>query len=292
MIPSPMPAYFLIRIPRKQQKDKREKIGSIFIPFNHVHMTREFQSGEIVSIGHDAHVDFPQAKIGHELIVHHFVSGKETENEDGGRYHIYTDENYNYYTVTSSSFNGRANECYGIYDGEKIITHPEYIFLEVEKPPTDDFPDGLTNMPTMKTKSGLFLFKKWGLTRKEITEKNKVIKERINSLANIGAMTDEIRFEIEKLEGEMTENSKQGNKREYRPYVIAASNQIINDWFGYQIKNGDVVYCLNIAAETTIEHLGKQYRVVKIGYISFPHAYLRKAIDKFESKSGRCFQSA
>jgi hypothetical protein len=280
--------HFLIKIPRQDQKNKKTKIGSLFIPETAVYMTREVQYGEIVAIGMEAHEDFPEAKIGDILLTHHFTSGKVSEGSDDGTHLIQQDDEYNYYLVTSRSFNGRANECYGSYDKKtkRIIPHPEFVFLESEKVQKTTSYDKFLNQSTTTTASGLIVFKAWRESREDITEKNKKIKARVQQLSNIGnGMTDEIRNEIYNLEREMEANTKRGNKKTYLPYVVAAANPKIESWFNSEVKEGETVYCLNIASGTTIEFLGVEYRIVKIQYISFPHKFLKKAVDQYRLKT-------
>lgn len=279
----PMPPFFIVRVPRKDIIDKREKIGNLYFPPSFVFMTRECQASQIVAIGDDAGAIFPEAKIGNILLHHHFVTGKEKENADEGRYHIATDDSFNYYSVTVDSHEGRGNETYGIFNGKEIIPHREFIFLEKEK--NSDVPEQFKNQTLRKSNGGLFIFNSYKESRAEFTEKNKRLQDRVKSLANLGEPTPEIMREIEKLEREMMDNSRKVNKKSYDPFTIAATNKILEDWFGCPVNNGDTVYCLNIAAETTIDYMKKEYRVAKIQYIACPHNFLKSAIDQYRLKS-------
>lgn len=279
----PMPPFFIVRVPRKDIVNKREKIGNLYFPPAHVFMTRECQASQIVAIGDDAANIFPEAKIGNILLHHHFVTGKEREGADEGRYHIETDDTFNYYSVTVESHEGRGNETYGIFNGKEIIPHPDFIFLEKEK--NIDVPAEFRNQMLHKSSGGLFIFNRFTETREELREKNKRLQDRVKSLSNLGEPTPEIAREIEKLEGEMMENSKKTNKRSFDPFTIAATNKRLEEWFGCPVNNGDTVYCLNIAAETTIDYMKKEYRVAKIQYIACPHNFLKAAIDQYRLKS-------
>lgn len=283
MIPKPMPPFFIVRVPRKDIKDKREKIGNLYFPPSFVFMTRECQASQIVAIGDDAGSIFPEAKIGNILLHHHFVTGKEKENADEGRYHIATDDTFNYYSVTVESHEGRGNETYGIFNGKEIIPHRDFIFLEKEK--NNDIPEQFKNQTLRKSGGGLFLFNSYKETRAELTEKNKRLQNRVMSLVKLGEPTPEIKREIENLEAEMMENSKKVNRRSYDPFIVAATNRRLEDWFGCTVNNGDVVYVLNIAAETTIDYMKKEYRVVKIHYVGCPHTFFKKAIDQYKLKT-------
>jgi ferredoxin-fold anticodon binding domain-containing protein len=283
---SPLGPYFLIRINRREQSVRKQKIGSLFLAETHVKMEREVQAGEIVDIGFEATQDFPEAKIGHILLIHYFVTGKEAEGTDDSTYHVDTDEDYNYYMVASRSINGRRNECYGVFDGESIIPHSDFIFLEAEKKEEVVPLDGFLNQNTTVSSGGLVVFKQWRETRSSVTEKNKTIQTRIKSLSNMGGgITDEIKNEIFKLEQEMLDNSARVNKKSYDPYIVVSANNKVKKWFGCEINPGDTIYVLNNAANTTIEYLGIEYRVVKIGYISFPHNFLKEAVKNYRLKS-------
>ncbi len=280
----PLPPYFLIRIPKKEQKERMDKIGSIYIPYNHVFMTRGMQFGEIMAIGADARSQFPEARIGHILLVHHFIEGKQTEDADHGEHLIHEDDRFNYYAVTAASFNGKANETYGVYDGEKIVTHPEFIFLDAEQPPVNDLtPDQFIDKATKKIKSGLIVFKEWKEDRKTIKDRIDFLKNEIEQLCKTKP-TPELNKAIEGKEREMAALGKKMNQKKYEQYTVAASNPLINEWFGSEIKTGDKIYCLNIASKTTIEFMGKEYRVVKTTYVGFPHNYLKKAIKSYQKR--------
>ena len=280
----PMPPFFFIRIPKKEQVARREKLGSLYLPFNKIYMTRERQYGEIIAIGADAAREFPEAKIGMILIHHHFVTGKEMEGTEDNTHLFHEDKTYKYYTVTAFSINGRANETYGVYDGHKIITHPTFIFLEPDKPAVNNLsPDQFISSATKKEKSGLILFKNWNDDRKTIYDRIEFLKNEITQLCKTPP-SDILNKLIESKEREMEALAKKMNKPRYEEYTVAASNPLIEKWFNTKINSGDKIYCLNIASKTTIEFMGKEYRVVKITYIGFPHNFLKKAIRLHERK--------
>jgi hypothetical protein len=279
----PMPPYFIVRVPRKDISEKREKIGNLYFPPSFVFLTRECQASQIVAIGEDAAAVFPEAKIGNILLHHHFVTGKEKENADEGRYHIASDDTFNYYSVTVESHDGRGNETYGIFNGKEIIPHPEFIFLEKEN--NNDIPEEFKNQVLRKTSGGLLTFNRFVESREELRDKNKRLQDRVKSLHNLGNPTFEILREIEKLESEMLENSRKLNKKSFDPYIVAATNPILEEWFGTPVNKGDIVYVLNIAAGTTIDYMKKEYRVVKIQYVGCPHNFFKKAVDQYKLKS-------
>lgn len=265
----PLPSFFLIKIGKIDQKERKNKIGNIFIPQTTVFMTREVQYGEIVHIGERAGKAFPEAEIGDTLLIHYFVSGKQSEDADEGRYKIDEDEKFNYYLVTAMSHNGRQNESYGVVkkDGT-IITHKDYILLETEKPAESDLPpDEFINKSISKTKGGLFLFNQWKESREEKGAKMAELKNRVQELSKSGIHLPHVAKGIRELEMEMDVISKDISKKQYLPYSVAAFNPILNEWFDAGINAGDVIYMYNIACNTKIEYNAKEYIVAKSDYI-------------------------
>lgn len=282
--------FFVIKISKQEQKDKREKIGSIYLAPGHVFMTRETQYGEIVSIGTDAHDTFPEAKIGDVLITHHFVTGKEGEGTDDAKHHILSDETYNYYTVTCCSFNGRANECYGVFANGRIIPHPDFIFLEDDAPVERLSPEVL-HLKGMQQKGSLFLFNNWKESREEKTKKMQQLKFEVQELARTVKtdeygreyMPDEVKVAIENKEQEMKVLGRDSQKKEFLPYKVAWPNETLSEAFDEEIKIGDTVYARNDASQTKIEFNKVSYRVVKINYIGATQKWLKSSLVKFRN---------
>lgn len=263
-----MPPFFIIRIPKKDQKDRREKIGNIYIPPSAVFMTRECQAGQIVAIGLDAAKIFPEAKIGNILLHHHFVSGKQAEGTDEGRYMIHEDEVFHYYTVTSISHNGRQNETYGIFNGKEIIAHPDFMFLEPEPEERNDLsPDEYISDSITKTKSGILVFKKWVESRKSKKERMGRLQLQVKELSKstiqwTNQMPDHIKRAIDIIEDEMNKISKDLNQKRFEPHIVFAASKSL------PISYGDVVYTLNIASHTEMEFMGKKFLMVKSKYVA------------------------
>lgn len=261
----PMPAFFLVRIEKKVQKERREKIGSLYVAPGYTFMTRNLQSGEIIAIGEKAHKEFPEANIGDTLLMHHFVEAQDDEKQ----YLVDEDDTYRYYTVTALSWNGRANETYGVWNGEKIITHQEFILLEKEKyipPPT---PDEYLAQALQETESGLAIFKDWKNTREETESKMASIKSEIESLSKSGTHKPHIQQGIAEKEMELNALSEKINKKTYLPYTIAALNPCLSEWFHTEIKEGDVIYMMNYACNTEIEFNGIAYLIASTRFIGF-----------------------
>src|SRR5688572_8388468 len=127
-IPKPFNPYFLVRTERIKEKEAKTKIGSLYVSEGEALMQFNLSSAEIVDISEKAAAYFPEAKIGHQLLMHHFVLDV---NEFAARedHLVHQDDTYNYYVVTAYEHNGKGSECYGVWDGEKIIPNREYVFL-------------------------------------------------------------------------------------------------------------------------------------------------------------------
>lgn len=276
----PMPAFFLISILRKEQTERRSKIGSIYLHPNFVYMTRGMQCGRIVAIGRKAADSMPNAKIGDTLLVHHFVESSEKQNC------VASDGLYNYYVVTCMSHNGQNNQTYAVFDGKNIIPHPDYIFLECPPPATSaQNPQDYIDNNLQKSQTGLFLFKQWTVDREGIVERIKELKEQIGSLTKPGMrMTPEVAKAVKQREEEMDRLSSQLNKKRMELFTVAAINpdfadDIFQQW-QCRVGAGDQVYMLNIACETKMEFAGKEYIVAKSMHFSAPAAWINSHLSR------------
>lgn len=265
----PMKPYILIRIARQHQQQKKGKIGSILIPETQRFFMYNMQAGEILAIGDKAAEYFPEMKVGQTALIHHFC---EAENEDQARedHLVHQDDDYNYYVVTCFEFYRKGNETYGVWDGEKIIPNKEYIFLE---PPLKDdpkSPDEYINSALSKTQSGLLVFSNWTESRETKTEKMQRLKKEIESLSKSGISQPHIKKGIEEKESELTRMSLDVNSKKYEAYTIAAFNPELKEHFhpDANIAVGEIIYVLNIAAQTEIDFNGRKYVVAKANYIA------------------------
>lgn len=240
------PYFFIVRIDRQKQRETREFDGFLANSPNYIYMQHEVQNGEIVSIGSKAQQAFPNANIGQILIFHHFVTGKGIEDKEESPYIVFQDEKYNYYNVTAETFNGERNMSYGIWDGEKIIPHKDFIFLKV------------IELEKEVTKiANLIELKNWSESRDKKTERMKGIKNSIVELTKTDA-SENLKNEIEKREKRMNQISKEINKKEIKLYEVAYSNLPFNE-----------VGVLNIAAHTKVSFMNTEYLVAQIKYTFF-----------------------
>lgn len=249
---SSLPQFFIVRVQKGALKDSREKDGHFYTHSDHVFMQRETQCGEIVSIGKEAQDIFPTAKIGHTLLFHHFVTGREMEDTGDNKNLLYSDNFYNYYSVTVKSHKGEKNLTYGIWDGETIIPHKDYIFLEVPKVENKvtEYETGLLKAEVIES-------------REELGNKMKEIKNNINELTKT-QVSSELTEEINRKEKEMNNISKRVNKKEILLYNILYVSDYIKSLFTKPLSKAGM---LNIACNTKISFRGLECIVSETKYL-------------------------
>lgn len=235
----PLSPNFLIRVPKKEEEAKREKDGELYLNQNYVWMTRNTQCGIIEGISDGAYEEFPEAKVGDILLVHHFVQRSNESSGDNEKFVATEDDDNKFYNVTSKEWRGQNNMSYGIVKNGSIIPHRQYVFLEKE----------------MDNKDG------WYQTPEQIYDKLASIKRSIEMLSKT-KFTPDIILEIKKREAEMMSLNMSLQAKEYLPYKILFSNPTLG------IKNGSTVFVLNIAAQTILEYDGVEYRVIDKKYIA------------------------
>lgn len=272
-----MPPFFLIRVPKEAQRHRLEKIGVLYYPPKFVFMKRGMQCGEIMMVGESAHQYFPEARVGDILINHHLTEGKATDNKRKV-YMIDEDQDWAYYVITGFCHNGERNMTFAVWNGEKIITNKDYIFLEVENEPESDMPDFdfnapgfgrvVTNMPFKMASHGIVTIKPRKLTREELSAKMKANMAEIKKLSvwlEFPDMRQRVGPMILALERENDQLSKEINTVicEYR--VVAACNPEFS--LEYNVYPRDSIFVLNIACYMTVEFMGKEYVIAESKYI-------------------------
>lgn len=256
----PAARYILIRINKSEQKDKKERLGAIILAPDHTFMQYNMQCGEIIGIGERAERAFPEAKVGFTAIFHHFVEG-ESDQEATENYLVDSDETYNYYVITPCEVPGKNVDIYGVWDGEKIIPHPSYIFLSPDpKLKVPDTPDEYINSAIKKTEGGIFVFSDWKETYEEKTSKMEKIKEQIKNLS-INLNLPGVRETVFRLEEEMEVMSRELNKVTCSPYLIEYAPSIVSEWFDRKVDAGDQLFIKNIFALTHVDFKDKKYRI-------------------------------
>lgn len=265
-----MPNYFLVKCSIQEQEERMSKVGSIIIPVGHRYMVYNMEYGEIVAVGSRAAQLFPPAKVGMTLIMHHFVQG-ESDRESEEEHLIGKDDSYKYYLVTCCAFNGKRNETYGVWDGQKIIPHPDFVFLAPEPPRQSADAKDFIDSAVTQTAGGLLVFKEWKETQETLTEKMDKIKNKIQSLSKSGLNRPHIRQQIFYLEEELEKISRQLNTITYEPYEVEYAPEILSsrEWFNRPITKGRKLYIQSNAANTVINFRESHYRIAKLDNIGF-----------------------
>lgn len=266
----PMPDYFLVRCSKEEQQNLKEKTGILYNPTGHEYMVFNMEWGEIIGIGSRVAKVMPEAKIGHDLIFHHFVQGMD--DADSKESHlVHSDETYRYYVVTAYRFNGKRNETYGLWDGEKIIPHPDFVFLKMEQPKKDNYktPDDYINAALKKTESGILIFDKWRDSRETLEARTQQIKKDNENLAISGTNKPQVRTQMLRNEEQMTKISMEINKVEYLPYEVAYANDSLSNGFASKKKvvDGTILYIDKRATEKIVTYKDKKYIVAPVEYV-------------------------
>lgn len=250
----PLPHYFIIKINIEAQRERKEKIGSgiLYAHVNEVFMQRNMQAGKVVAIGSIAAKQFKEVKVGDTLIVHHFVEGDNSKSN-----FIYSDDEFNYYKVTASDYNGHRNETYAVYTNGEIIPHPDFVFIEKEPEVKEISADEFIEKNTTKVGS-LILFNKWEEKREDLEAKAKQITSEIKNQSKGKTMKDDVKMGLEQKQKEAEKITNSLNKKEYKSYNVFAHNKKL------EIK--EKVFALNIASQTSIHFMDKEYIVIQSKY--------------------------
>lgn len=272
----PMPPYFIVSIPRKEQAERKSKIGHVYLHPNFVYMTRGMQCGQIVAIGDTAHETMPEARLGDTLLLHHFVESTEKQ------FCITSDQHFHYYVVTCMSHNGQNNQTYGIYNGSKIIAHPDYVFLDCQQPTASDLtPEEYLTAQLKAQESGIVTFKDWKVDREEITKRIQAIKAQVDQLTK-SRMSPELKEVIEGYEAEMNRLSKLMTKQQFQLYKLIAGSQhffdMVKEQYETSLKVGDNIYMLNIACDTKMEFNKREFIVAKSQHFGAPQEWAKRMV--------------
>lgn len=262
----PTKPYFLVKVSKQEQKNRREKLGLFSLSLDCEDMSRNIEHGEIVDIGTRAAEVFPEAKIGQILIMHHFVEGNKETRRDSL---VYEDDEFNYYVVSSYAQNGKTGEVYGVWDGEKIFPHEDYIFLKKETPAiANKDKDAFIEQAMELTSAGILVFKEYVEERETLTQKLDRLKTEAMHMGKM-KQTPETKKAIENNEAERLAISKKMNASTFKPFHIAYCNPILNKWFNREVKENDIVFFQDTAAQTGIEFMEQTYLICKSNYIGW-----------------------
>lgn len=233
--------YFLIKVPKQEENDKREKEGNLYLHPSFVWLTRNTQCGIIVDISPEAHKQLPEARVDDILIVHHFAQGSHSKLEPDKKYLVFEDETYNYYKIVSKEIPGINNQCYGVYTNGTIIPNKDYVFLEP--------------MPKEENEYG------YRQTAEDVLQKIKDIKNEIEYLGK-GTQSKDKSEHMMKRQKEMSVLSASIHKKEFIKFKVAYTNSSLG------INNNSLVYGLNIGCKTEISFMGNSYIVAETKFIS------------------------
>lgn len=271
-LPTPMPPYILVKVPRK----KRDYEGKIIIPESAKFMLFNQQCGEIVGFGSLAKKWFPEIEIGRTLLFHHFVEScnEEEAKED---HLVHQDLEFNYYTVTVKEMAGKANEAYGVWDGEKIIPNSDYIFLKLPPKVAKDVDfekikeTGELTAPMSVSEGGILQFEQWEESREEKELRQSTLKDEAQNLSRSGNNKPHIQDAIRRKEEEMERISLEINKKQYVPLKVAYHHHSLLQLFGNIscITDQDDIYVLNMAAQTSVKFMDIDYIVAKVNHIGY-----------------------
>ena len=256
-----MPWLFLVKINKEEQKQFKQKLGNnspFFMPVGLTFNSRNMECGEIVQIGDrmkgtDNYLDFEEqektkqwgiygwkgCKVGHKLIFHHTV--EDNSNTANKQFWIFEDETYNYYAIDWHNIRG-------YYDGEKVVPHPNYVFLKnVPAFDSSEEVDPVTKNKLKKSEGGLYLIADWENNPGTIAQKSQQIKEHIESLAKTKNRTDEMQREMERLEEQRNQLNRKAQKNMFLPYKLAAFNRKLERDFGCKLEEDKIVFAYNKA---------------------------------------------
>lgn len=265
----PAKNYVLVRCNKQEQKDRQEKIGMFYTHPDHQFMVYNMEWGEVVGVGEKAKQNFPAIEVGHTLIFHHFVQNENKEKSKVNHL-VHEDDTYYYYVVTTASYNGKRNETYGIHNGETIIPHPDFVFLEWEIPKdTYATPQEFHDAAMQRTEGGLLVFKQWVETRDELSLKMQSIKNEIQNISRSGLDKAGVREFIFRKEEELEMMSRQLNKIRFLPYKVIYAPKILSEWFDRPIEKGSLLYIQETAAEKMVNFKGTEYRIAPTKYIGY-----------------------
>ncbi len=166
---------------------------------------------------------------------------------------LHSDNTHNYYSVTVKSHKGERNLTYGIYDGENISPHKDYIFLFPEK----------KEIEVSKTDTGLLAIENFEETREEKGLKMKELKNEVNELTKTKVSAD-LTNEIERKQSEMNRLSKEVNRKQVSIYHVAYVSRYTSSKFSKQFTH---VGLLNLSCNTHVLFNGKDYIVASTKYL-------------------------
>lgn len=272
------PYYFLVRINRKKQYEKRNMQNGLYVAPTMSFMRFNQQAGELVAIGQGKGLtqyreDFsgggvrrvpfpsaqellPQARVGDTLLFSHIIEGSvETKNaeqvEYDNQYLAHQDDEWRYYWV-------RGDFAYGVAkdDGTIFVTPDTLLARPAE--------DELDNREMVKIGS-IFLIKNFKENHEAIQQKIEQLKLETQEYTN--------REKALATQREMERLTQEKNKIRFAAFVPLVVNEKFNRDCGRKITEKDVVYYQLVGGSaldlqvTELEYNGVNYSLLKPDYV-------------------------
>lgn len=251
----PLPNYIIVKINKEDQSKRKDKIGSLYLHFQEVYMQRNMQNGEIVAIGEESKNIFPKAKEGDTVLFHHFVEGDADKSNL-----LFSDDTFNYYFVTTSDINGHRNETYGIFDGNNIIPHPDFVFIKKEEKKDVESEEDYVEQNTTQVGS-LILFTNWTESREDKEAKASQLMTEIKNQSKGKNMSDSTKRALNIKQAEAEQITANLNHKEYKPFEVEYYNESIKKSVT-TLEDKKFVYALSIAAQTELFFNDKNYYII------------------------------
>lgn len=119
--------YILVRIDKAAQRQKREKVGDIYIAPNFAYMSHNLQYGEIMQIGEKAQKNYPDAKVGDIALFHHHIEG--SYDDHAPEYILDTLPNGDELRLIDCTNTDKAYRIFGFIKSTGLVAAPEHVFI-------------------------------------------------------------------------------------------------------------------------------------------------------------------
>lgn len=232
----------IIKIDKKLQAQKREKVGSFYVPEHMMDYTNNLQFGTVVSFGYNVKKNIPEIEIGDVAIIDHSVEFKvESTNkrDDSGSANeedkalVYIDENGDEIRHLLVG-DDHVSKLFGIYKDGKIIPAKNMIFCSIEAKISD-----------FQLKNGIYInsveSKQPIIDALEVASHAKTefsnVRAKIPRTELHGQYFEDLEGHISRIEKEMEELTARLNKVELAEVTVLFSNARDN----HGINKGDVV---------------------------------------------------
>lgn len=250
--------YFMVRLLKAEQQQKRERIGALFLPPSQVFMKQNLQRGEIVRIGERAARMLPEAQEGDTLYFHHCIEGTyenrgRHHREIATRYLLLEDEQYRYYLVPATD---DLPYALGVQTKEGFFSAPQWLWgLPAE---------AKDSRAVVKSDGGLYLFENWKQTPEELKQKTAQLEVETAWIAKSGVKNENVRQGIQAIEREREGIAAQLNKKQCKPFTPVHYHwQLRRDCRLHTLAGYTVHYNMIGEEVTTLQLEGTEYSLLK-----------------------------